>query len=80
MATTLIRGKYVISKVTSADSAAVITDGGVLQQDGQIVEVGDYQDIRARHPDIEVIGSMNHVVMPGLVNDHFHVGLPPFQL
>jgi len=80
MASTLVRGKYVICKITGSDSADVISDGAVLQQDGQIVEVGTYTDLRARYPDEEVIGSPNHVVMPGLVNDHFHVGLTPFQL
>ena len=80
MASSLIRGKYVVCKVTGAASADVITDGAVLQRDGRIEEVGGYQELRDRHPDAEVIGSVNHVVMPGLVNDHFHVGLTPFQM
>ncbi len=80
MASSLIRGKYVVCKVTGAASADVITDGAVLQQDGRIEEVGGYRELRDRHPDAEVIGSVNHVVMPGLVNDHFHVGLTPFQM
>ena len=80
MTTTLVRGKYVISKVTGPNSAEVVSDGAVLQQDGQIIEVGDYQDLRSRYPNEDVIGSSNYLVMPGLVNDHFHVGLTPFQL
>ena len=80
MASSLVRGKYVIAKVTGPNSADVISDGAVLQEDGRIIEVGGYQDIRSRHPLEEVIGSSNYVVMPGLVNDHFHVGLTPFQL
>jgi cytosine/adenosine deaminase-related metal-dependent hydrolase len=80
MVSTLVRGKYVICKVTGPSTAEVVSDGAVLQTDGQIVEVGNYHDLRARHPVLEVIGSPNHVVMPGLVNDHFHVGLSPFQL
>ncbi|MCZ6866994.1 MAG: amidohydrolase, partial [Chloroflexi bacterium] len=80
MTSSLIRGKYVIAKITGRSSAEVVTDGAVLQQDGQITEVGDYQELRTRHPEVEVIGSSNHLVMPGLVNDHFHVGLTPFQL
>jgi len=79
MASSLVRGKYVISKVTGPNSAVVISDGAVLQQDGLIIEVGEYQDLRSRYPDEEVIGSSNYVVMPGLVNDHFHVGLTPFS-
>ena len=80
MASSITRGKYVICKVTGRDSADVIEDGAVYQQDGEITELGNYDDLRARHPDDEVIGSREHVVMPGLINDHFHVGLTPFQL
>ena len=43
MAYSLVRGKYVISKATGPNnSAVVISDGAVLQQDGQIIEVGGY--------------------------------------
>ena len=77
MSTTLVRGKYVIRKITGPDSADVVSDGAVFQRDGEIIEVGRYEDLRTQHPDAEVIGSPNYVVMPGLVNDHFHVGLTP---
>ena len=80
MTSTLLRGKYVICKITGPSSADVVSDGAVLQRDGVIIEVGDYRDLRARHPAAELIGGPNYVVMPGLVNDHFHVGLTPFQL
>ncbi len=80
MASSLVRGKYVICKITGPNSADVVSDGAVYQRDGEIVEVGGYDDLKARHPDVEVIGSSRYVVMPGLVNDHFHVGLTPFQL
>ena len=46
MASSLVRGKYVISKVTGPNSADVISDGAVLQRDGRIIEVGGYQDLR----------------------------------
>ena len=80
MGATLVRGKYVICKVTGPSSAQVVSDGALYQRDGEIIEVGRYDDLRTRYPSEEVIGSSNHVVMPGLVNDHFHVGLTPFQL
>ena len=80
MSSTLVRGKYVVRKITGTDSADVVSDGAVFQRDGEIVEVGRYEDLKNRHPEAEVIGSPNYVVMPGLVNDHFHVGLTPFQL
>ena len=80
MGTSLIRGKYVICKVTGPNSSVVVKDGAVFQRDGEIVEVGPYEELKARHTVDEVLGSSSFVVMPGLVNDHFHVGLSPFQL
>lgn len=80
MASALVRGKYVICKITGPSSAQVVNDGAIYHRDGLILEVGRYEDLRERHPTEEVIGSSNFVVMPGLVNDHFHVGLTPFQL
>ena len=79
MSSSLIRGKYVICKITGRDSAEVVSDGAVYQRDGKIVEVGRYEDLKERHPGEEVIGSPRHVVMPGLVNDHFHVGVTSYQ-
>ena len=80
MAMSLVRGKYVVRKVNDPWSADVVANGAVLQRDGQIEEVGDYGELSSRHPEAQVIGSPNHIVMPGLVNDHFHVGLTPFQM
>ncbi len=80
MASTLVRGKYVICKITGSNSAEVISDGAVFQRDGEIVEVGRYDVLKERHNAEEVIGSPNYVVMPGLVDNHFHVGVTPFQL
>ena len=45
MSSSLIRGKYVICKVTSRDSADVVSNGAVYQQDAVIVEVGRYDDL-----------------------------------
>jgi len=80
MASSLIRGKYVVSGVTGRVEARVLSDAAVFQQDGRIVEVGPYATLATRYQADEVLGSPEHVVMPGLVNGHHHVGLTPFQL
>src|SRR5712691_11105359 len=80
MASSLIRGKYVVAKVESRTEAQVIADGAVFQRDGVVVEVGPYADLMARHRPDDILGSPNHVVVPGFVNGHHHVGLTPFQL
>lgn len=80
MTTTLVRGRWVISRVLDRDTAEIIENGAVLQRDGVVVELGRYDDLAARHHVDEVIGSDHHVVMPGFVNAHHHVGLTPLQL
>ncbi len=80
MASSLVRGRHVICRVRSRADAEVVDDGAVFQQDGTIVEVGPYRELAARHRPDEVLGSSEHVVMPGLVDGHHHVGLTPFQL
>jgi len=80
MASSLILGKYVVSKVTGRHEAAVVENGAVFQRDGTIVDVGPAAELRRRHHPDRVLGSADHVVLPGLVNSHHHVGLTPFQL
>ena len=76
----LVRGKYVICKVVGDAEAQVVEDGAVFQQDGAIVDIGRYDQLARKYQPDEVIGSAGHVVMPGFVNSHHHVGLTPFQL
>jgi 5-methylthioadenosine/S-adenosylhomocysteine deaminase len=80
MASSLIRGRYVVAKVANRTEAEVIVDGAVFQRDGVIVDVGRWADLAARYRPDEVLGSPDHVVVPGFVNGHHHVGLTPFQL
>ena len=80
MASSLIHGKYIVSKVIDDNSSQIIQDGAIVQRDGEIVEVGKYEELRARHDPDEVIGSNKHIVLPGLINAHHHTGLTPFQM
>ena len=80
MVTKLVRGRKVVCRVTGRDSAEIVDDGAVAVSDGEIVEVGRYEDLRPRYHAAELIGSGRHLVTPGLINAHHHVGLTPFQL
>jgi cytosine/adenosine deaminase-related metal-dependent hydrolase len=80
MASSIIRGKHVITRVIDGNASEVIDDGAVYQEDGVIVEVGGFEDLKARYSPGEVVGDGTQLVMPGLVNAHHHVGLTPFQL
>jgi len=80
MPSSLIRGRYVVARAKGRDGAEVLEDAAVFQQDGVIREMGPYETLRERHRADEVLGSADHVVLPGFVNAHHHVGLTPFQL
>jgi cytosine/adenosine deaminase-related metal-dependent hydrolase len=80
MPSTLIRGKHVICKASDRHTVDMIDDGAIFQQDGKIVEIGSYEDLAAKYQPDQILGSTHHVVLPGFVNCHHHVGLTPFQL
>src|SRR5262249_5730644 len=80
MATSLIRGKYIICSSGSPHAATIVEDGAVCERDGTVVEVGPWAVLAERYRPDRVLGSPDHVVLPGLVNSHHHVGLTPFQL
>ena len=42
--------------------------------------MGEYQQLKEKHPSAETVGSPNHIVMPGLVNSHDHIGISGVQL
>src|SRR5688572_18240321 len=79
IASSLIRGKYVICKVTGRHDALVIEDGAVFQDAGTIVDVGAYSELARRYRADETLGSPEHVVLPGFVNGHHHLGITPLQ-
>lgn len=57
-----------------------IHDGGVLQIEGRIAEIAPFVDLRARYPNVEVVGGPGALITPGFVNTHHHVGVTPVQL
>jgi cytosine/adenosine deaminase-related metal-dependent hydrolase len=82
MASSLIRGRYVIVRAGSdAGSSTVISDGAIFQRDGVIEDVGSYAALKSRHRPDEEIGGRRYLVFPGLVNAHHHGrGLSTIQL
>ncbi len=80
MPSSLIRGKYVVCGVSDDDQAEVIEDGALFQRDGQIIEVGSHDELSRRFQPDEVVGDGSHIVVPGFVNAHHHVGVTPVQL
>ncbi|PYM54153.1 MAG: amidohydrolase [Candidatus Rokuibacteriota bacterium] len=80
MSESIARAKWVVRGVRNRQEAEIVEDGAVHQRDGTIVAVGKYDDIRRAYPQLPVLGSADHVILPGFINSHHHVGLTPLQL
>ena len=55
----------------------VIDHGAVAINGGRIVEIGDNDEVTARHQAARVIDGRDMVVMPGLIDCHGHAGHGP---
>lgn len=51
MASSLVRGKYILCETTGAYTVVLVEDGALFQRDGEILEIGRYKDLKARHRD-----------------------------
>ncbi|MCJ7623511.1 MAG: amidohydrolase [Anaerolineaceae bacterium] len=52
----------------------VIRDGAIAVQKGEIIAIGSSREISERYLPDEVIDAHDHIVMPGLIDTHFHTG------
>lgn len=68
----LVRGRWIVTG--DADADETIHDGAVLVEAGRIAEVGDWTTLRRQHPAVEVLGSPDVAVLPGMVSAHHHAG------
>ena len=66
--TTLIRGRFVIT----SSATGLLREAAVRVDGPSIVEVGPWDELRARSPEATVVGDGSGIVMPGLVNTHGH--------
>jgi cytosine/adenosine deaminase-related metal-dependent hydrolase len=76
----LIRSRALITGAKDRFAWNEIADGALAQEDGTIVAMGTFSDLKRRYPALPVIGTGNEVVLPGFVNAHHHIGLTPVQL
>ena len=80
MTEAIICARRVVSGVIDRHTAAVVEDHAVLVRDGVIVALGSPSDLQRQSPRAEVASYPRHMMLPGFVNAHHHVGLTPLQL
>ena len=80
MSELIVAARWIVTGVRDRYTPEIVEDGAVLARDGVIVKVGIREDVEREAPGAEVLDYGNHVMLPGFVNAHHHVGLTPLQL
>lgn len=65
------------SKLITMQGAAPLTNGAVAMRFGSILDAGPAEKIIAKYPGHGVVHLGNAVLLPGLINLHVHLELPP---
>jgi 5-methylthioadenosine/S-adenosylhomocysteine deaminase len=58
--------------VVSLGATTLIDDGALIVDGSDVVEVGPRVELEGHGPFTRVLGSTDHVVMPGFINCHYH--------
>ena len=80
MKTAIVSAAWVVTGVDQAGAPEVLADAAVAHAGGVVLAVGAVADITARWPDAAVTRYPRHMLLPGFVNAHHHVGLTPLAL
>ena len=80
MKRTIVTAKWVVTGIKDRHSPEILSDGAVLSSDGVIEAVGSLSELKRLAPEAKVENYPNHIMLPGFVNSHHHVGLTPLQV
>ena len=75
-----VRANWIVTGVRDRHTPEIVSDGALVHEHGKVVAVGAFDAMRARYPDAPVTQHPQHMLLPGFVNSHHHVGLTPLQL
>ncbi len=56
----------------SPTNTGLLADTAVYCQHGRVAQLGSLAELRAQHPEANVVGSPTALILPGLINAHHH--------
>ncbi len=80
MSVRVVAARWVVTGISEDGEIQMIDDAAIAFEDGVIHAVAPKAEIVASYPDARVEDYSHHLIMPGLINAHHHVGLTPLQL
>jgi 5-methylthioadenosine/S-adenosylhomocysteine deaminase len=76
----IIQTRWLVRGIIDRHRPDILSDGAILVRDGMVVDSGELSAIRQLAPQATVLHYPRHMMLPGFVNAHHHVGLTPLQL
>lgn len=76
----IVQARWVVTGIKDRHTPVVIENGAVLSMDGVVIASGPLEAMKRLAPQATVKSYPNHVMLPGFVNSHHHVGMTPLQL
>ncbi|WP_158046734.1 amidohydrolase family protein [Skermanella pratensis] len=76
----IVQARWVVTGIQDRHTPVVIEDGAVLSRGGVVAAAGTLDEMKRLAPLASVRSYPDHVMLPGFVNSHHHVGLTPLQL
>jgi len=80
MTVALVRAKWIVTGVQDRHTPEILSDAALAHEEGKVLAVGPLDEMRQRYPGAAVTQHARHMLLPGFVNSHHHVGLTPLQL
>lgn len=80
MTAAMVRAKWIVTGVRDRHTPEIIGDAALVHEDGLVVAVGPFSEMSARYPEAAVTHHSQHMLLPGFVNSHHHLGMTPLQL
>ena len=79
MTVEITSARWIVTGAKNATEPDIHEDAALAHEDGLILAVGPAATIRAAYPGAVETRYGNHLMMPGLVNSHHHLGVTPLQ-
>ncbi len=80
MTVEVVTARWIVTGVTKDGALEMLDDAALAYEDGVVLAVGPKAEVTETYPDASVTAYSNHMIIPGLVNSHHHLGLTPLQL
>jgi len=80
MTVRIVCARWIVTGTDADGTPQILEDAALAHEDGVILALGPAREIEDAHPAAPVTRFAHHLILPGLINAHHHVGLTPLQM